>query len=50
MNRPEFEVMHFDKDVIVTSGGCSGECGVHTCNAECDNFCRVECGTAYDTE
>jgi hypothetical protein len=50
MNRPEFEVMHFDKDIIMASGECTEkqqECGVFTCNAECEAFCKSECGTVY---
>lgn len=50
MQKPEFEVMYFDKDIIRTSeceAVCSSECGVHQCNAECGSFCKAECGTVY---
>lgn len=51
MIKPEFEVMYFGEDVVLTSSGCDavcgGECGVFTCNAECGGFCKPECGTVY---
>ena len=46
MIKPEFEVMFFGEDVITSSGCgsvCTGECGSHTCNAECESFCGEEC-------
>ena len=52
MQKPEVEVMYFDKDIIRTSECltvCSGECGVYQCNAECSNFCEEECGSIYNS-
>lgn len=50
MNRPEFEVMQFDKDVITTSGCAEKEqtCSVVGCKAECAGVCVPECGSVYD--
>lgn len=50
MNRPEFEVMHFDKDVI-TASGCAEkqqECSIDECKVECAGVCKPECGGVFD--
>lgn len=52
MEKPIFEVVKFGEDIAISTSDCpdvcSEQCGVHTCNAECGNFCKPECGTVYD--
>lgn len=38
--RPEMEVIRFEaEDVIMTSGGCSSECGL-VCSIECESVTK----------
>ena len=52
MNRPKFEVMYFEKDILSNSPGCQSECNeqceVYECTLECGTFCDSECASSAD--